>query len=104
MIKDPMTKMISNFVDGHPREASTRDHNVGKSKSRVPVWLKSRMRLAKAWSRGVWRGSEESEGEEAGINISELGILQIQAEIFDRHLLRCKKGQSRIVVRCVIPP
>ena len=68
MIKDPRTKIISKLVVGHPLEARMSDHKVGKSKSNVPVWLDSLIRLAKAWWRGPKTDSEESEGCEVGIN------------------------------------
>ena len=59
--------MMSSFVEGHPCEASTRDHKVGNNNSSVPVWLGNLIRLVKAFSLMGWSGSEGSEGGEAVI-------------------------------------
>ncbi len=69
---EPATKMKRSLIDGHPCDASTNDHKVGKSKRRVPVWFQSRIRLAKASNLG-WDGrslTESVEGE-SGIKTKE---------------------------------
>lgn len=60
----------------------------------VPVWLNSRIRLAKAWSRGLRRGLEESEGQEGGIDRSKNDVLGNQTEMIEHYLLRSNKVNS----------
>ena len=69
MRNEPMMKIMSNLVDGHPPEARANDHSVGKSRSKVPVWLESLMRLEKAFKPGVKVGSVESQGWGVGITV-----------------------------------
>ncbi len=73
---------VRSLNDGHPRDASTNDHKVGKSKSSVPVWFQSRIRLAKA-SNFDWEGgslTESVEGE-SDIKISEKKIFLHQGKM-----------------------